>query len=472
MRKTIFILAVAVALTMTFVATAFADHSPDFYVSWNAAGPNTGTGSPHGNYQKNTVKCSVCHAVHRAAVVGMKGSDAAWAGQAATGPDTELLLRSTVHDACNYCHIQTAVGGVRIYNGNVDNVGNWVNSGYGHGNSCTDCHAVHGADTFKGAMITKDLKWDQYKGGGMLTGNPVGGSQMTANAAGPEHTFTNPDTGVAAQSTMQDEIFLAGTDMGGTSTHVAADNIPMFLGDTVLNVVNGTNLNVGDGYTNAHEAQGSAFCTQCHQNFSASSETVVNVDNEMALFSTWAGTYPGAWVSASAGLYTSKNHPMKPVTAGTWTKTYAVYSGTVAWADATYCRSCHDAGEVNANQNHAAGYVVENSYPHATPGYLDFMTAAPTNWGSTNLASEIGAATTGNAVKGAPGNKDSYADGAVATTPSGYPSSRWTITQFADVSGLDNYGSWYANGGTTKVWNDGSCLKCHATATAGVGKTF
>lgn len=498
MKRTVLVAVLVVALTFAFAASAFADHSPDFYVQWNAAGANAGTdGSPHSGYTVTTVKCAVCHAVHRAAVPGQAGMDAAWGGSATTpgtaaGSSTQLLLRSSVAEACNYCHISTAIGGVRIYNGNVSNVGNWVNSGYGHGNGCTDCHAVHGANTFGGAMSAKILRWDQYKGGGMLTGAaPLGGSEIPAQPAGAEHSFVNPATGNTQASTMQDEIFIAGSASGyvtGNSARVAADNVPMFLdpAGTPLSAVNGTNLNTAAGYTNAHEAQGSAFCTQCHMNFSNRSETVVNIDNEMALFQGWAagtngGLTPyGSWASAS-DIYTSKNHPMRPLTTS-WAGHGGTTSATqVAWEDATYCRSCHDAGEVMATENRPAGYVVENSYPHATPGYLDFMTAA-TNAVASYPVNMIGAAVTGNRATGAAGNKDSYADNVQAATPVSFanqsgvtmPTDRWTITLPADVAGIQNYGSFYSNGGTTKVWNDGSCLKCHVNGTQseGVGKTF
>ena len=478
MKRTLLVMVLVAALTFAFAASAFADHSPDFYVAWTSGAYNTGTGSPHGNYSLNTVKCAVCHAVHRAASAGMAGKDAAWGNPTgttpvpATGP-TQLMLRSDVADACNYCHINTGIGGVRLYNGNVGNIGNWVNSGYGHGNGCTDCHAVHGADTFKGAMITKDLRWDQYKGTNsvgaanvMLVGDPT----LGVNAAGPEHNFVNPDTGNTQASTMQDEIFIAGASSGyvtPNSGRVDPSNIPMFDGNgTPLDVVMGTNLNTAAGYTNAHEAQGSAFCTQCHQNFSASSDTTINVDNEYALFGGWANLTSGAWLTATGGTFTFKNHPMKPNSGAAWSGHGATFSGQVAWMDSTYCRSCHDAGEVNANQNHPAGYVVENSYPHATPGYLDFMTAST----SADVSGAYPLPLV-NSTAGAAGNKDSYADGADLTnlTPNGWPT-RYTITQPADPAGIQNYGSWTASSG--KVWNDGSCLKCHRSGTSGVGFTF
>ena len=81
MKKVLFVVALAVALTFALTATAFADHSPTFYVEWNADSTftgyvaefgNLGTGGPHANYLEGTEKCAVCHSVHRAPVYGIK----------------------------------------------------------------------------------------------------------------------------------------------------------------------------------------------------------------------------------------------------------------------------------------------------------------------------------------------------------------------------------------------------------------
>ncbi len=75
---------------------------------------------------------------------------------------SRCLLRSSVADSCKYCHIDTAIGGVRLWNGNSLNWGDPgpFSGGYAHNHtSCTECHAVHGAETYKGAAAGKILKY-------------------------------------------------------------------------------------------------------------------------------------------------------------------------------------------------------------------------------------------------------------------------------------------------------------------------
>ncbi|MHB9003613.1 MAG: hypothetical protein ACYC6C_06055, partial [Coriobacteriia bacterium] len=57
------------------------------YLDWADAPQPANGSSPHGGYTTATTKCKVCHAVHEAQMGG------------------EVLLRSTIADACNYCHV-------------------------------------------------------------------------------------------------------------------------------------------------------------------------------------------------------------------------------------------------------------------------------------------------------------------------------------------------------------------------------
>jgi len=89
MKKSLFVLVLATALVFAFSGVAFAKYAgyaynnpiipagsteattnpAPGYLSWDGAmaiNP-TQTGSPHGGYTANTVKCAVCHSVHRAA---------------------------------------------------------------------------------------------------------------------------------------------------------------------------------------------------------------------------------------------------------------------------------------------------------------------------------------------------------------------------------------------------------------------
>lgn len=109
----------------------------------------TGT-TPHGGYSSTSDNCKTCHAVH-----------------AATGGG-EVLLRSTVANACNYCHITTSISTKHPYGNNAANYTNdyrWNHSSIGYDgienagakasfvneetSTCTNCHSVHGANAIQ-----------------------------------------------------------------------------------------------------------------------------------------------------------------------------------------------------------------------------------------------------------------------------------------------------------------------------------
>lgn len=138
------ILFAAVAcLVLAFAVPAIAATGGAPYVTWGSVSglPGQGT-SPHGGYSTSTVKCRVCHAVHNAGAGG------------------ELLLRSTVADACNYCHVGGAGGYTQVYGGNPANYsGTDFNNAHNsyqvasveQGVQCTYCHQVHAADSVMSA---------------------------------------------------------------------------------------------------------------------------------------------------------------------------------------------------------------------------------------------------------------------------------------------------------------------------------
>lgn len=204
LRPPVFLVACAlVAATVMLTAqTAFGAAGGPSFTTWSSLAGNAGTGGPHSNYQATTTKCSVCHSVHNAP----------------TSPTAELLLRTSAADACTYCHVDTNIGGLQIYGGlnsqyTVDDV-------YGHNGSnnarCVDCHSVHGAGTFKGAVARKILK----RGGA------------------PDNTWGNVQLEAAAAY---------------------------------------ASLNAGDLYngTASVQAQVSAFCTECHKVWASASEQTI-----------------------------------------------------------------------------------------------------------------------------------------------------------------------------------------------------
>lgn len=147
MKKTI-ILSLAVVLVLAFAATAYAS-TTSTYVAWSSLAPNNNPATPHKGYTSATNKCSVCHAVHKASNTG------------------QILLRSSAGDSCTYCHVNTVTGaGILtywIYNGNTSAYSNDTTyasfgGGVAHNIGCSDCHAVHGAQTLDGNRTDKILK--------------------------------------------------------------------------------------------------------------------------------------------------------------------------------------------------------------------------------------------------------------------------------------------------------------------------
>ncbi|MGB4440617.1 MAG: hypothetical protein WBJ62_00115 [Coriobacteriia bacterium] len=139
-KRIAFVLGLTCLSVLLFASTAFAlaGAGSNYTGADNTMDPyalNT-AGTPHMGYATTTVKCAVCHAVHRGPVAG------------------EVLLRGTVANACEFCHIQANVSTIKVYdstatNYTTDTVFNHSSEGAA-GVECVDCHAVHGA----GAIAT------------------------------------------------------------------------------------------------------------------------------------------------------------------------------------------------------------------------------------------------------------------------------------------------------------------------------
>lgn len=267
MKKTI-VLALAIVLLFAFAATAYATTASG-YVAWSSAAPNNAPATPHKGYASNTNKCAVCHAVHKASDTG------------------QVLLRSTVADACTYCHIDTATGtGIVpffIYNGNVaaysaDTTYAPFGGGVAHNTGCSNCHSVHGAYTLDGSRSAKILKdWDYAPWGR------------------PNSTFVLAKWGSAAA--------------------ISSD----------------ANQN----------SQVTAWCSGCHPYFVEAYESTITY---------YSGFGVGGTASRTGSTLTSiKSHIMTDLAGGYTNGVANIASGTdVAWAPSVYCRSCHDAGSTDA----------------------------------------------------------------------------------------------------------------------------
>lgn len=161
-KKIAFVLVLTCLAVVLSAGVAFGDYTDGDGYAVNAAG------TPHTGYATTTVKCAVCHAVHRGPVGG------------------EVLLRGTVANACEFCHIQANVSSVKVYDSVVANYTTDTennHSSVGGISECVDCHAVHGAGaistTLAGDINTKILKTNAGSGGGGNAGVPVAWSFAT-----------------------------------------------------------------------------------------------------------------------------------------------------------------------------------------------------------------------------------------------------------------------------------------------------
>mgnify|MGYP001062653352 FL=1 len=350
MKKTLFVMALAMVLVFAFSGVAMAKIT-NGYVTWDEANDDLdGTpATPHIGYTAATEKCAVCHSVHNAPVGGTSWTNAAdptenWT---ARSEDTQMLLRSNVANACIYCHITTNIGGTQLYNATeaiwtapgsivpTDTVGAFIENAAHNRNSanCVNCHAVHGANTFQGPAESKILKMP-----------------TTAN--------------------IQDEILGASTDYtldGGLYVDLAAAQA-----DTT---------SLGKDY------QVTVFCAQCHQNFSRASEAVLNLDGDNVYGD--AGYVDGDTTNANRQY---KSHPMKAAEASF----VAAGDGTTAqaaWVASTTCRSCHDAGNTDEGV-----VVTDNNFPHYTAGAYNFVLVSE-NSGTAATASGLNHGSDGMCLK-------------------------------------------------------------------------
>jgi hypothetical protein len=277
--------------------------------------------------------------------------------------------------ACGYCHATTgtSVNGRPVYDGNISaGSGGSANTGHAIGTNCNECHTnVHGANADDSvASLAGFLLKNQT--------NTVGaGAVVTTNMIGAINVI---DTNAVAQG------FTSGDALGGTPA-----------------VYSGTNN------TTLKEQAVGVFCAECHNgayatvgagattNIAGSSATVAYSGHRIAAAATsnWNATGTGA-----AGAMSS-----------------SAFTGTIAWAAATNCKSCHDATDTYGNVG----------FPHS--------------WGGTKMWL-MSAANAG-------GPKTALAYGTAV-------------------------GSGYSVGNSQPQLTDGVCLKCHVASgnTAGVGITF
>lgn len=286
MKKTMLVMALAAVLVLAFAGSAFAYTPTPVYIAWDGTGVNSA--GPHADYQTTTEKCAVCHSVHIAPAAGYAGSTGgvAWT---ATAP-TQLLLRGTAADSCKFCHIDTAVGGVQLYGGATGVYGTWTGPGHkgSGGSACTNCHAVHGANTFKGANTSKILRLS------------ASGTRV-------------PQVGVIASG--------ADTDT------------PLF--DSLASATN----------SNLKYEQQVVFCSECHGVFSRSADTTqASGFKGHSFVASLAGTFS----AAQGGNAVEYDAAGGTVLSSRTVNSGATFSGAeVAATASSSCRACHTAGGVD-----------------------------------------------------------------------------------------------------------------------------
>ena len=259
--------------------------------------------SPHGNYTTTTVKCVVCHAVHYAAPGGTPVD-----GNAQVA---DTLLRMRADQACVYCHATAgeAVNGRPVYNGlgaaiingpgGSSTPGN-QNVGHYSGTNCSICHTnVHGA----GADNTV----------ASLNGYLLNLFTTTGANGDPAATTNN----------MREAIDLLNSK---AQTAGFGNALP-----------NSTGYYTNTNNSTAREQAVGVFCAECHNGAYATGEA-------------------GASTSLRSGATTLQftGHRIAASATTNWNSTGAISSGSrtigsVAWAAAAACKSCHDATDDYGN---------------------------------------------------------------------------------------------------------------------------
>jgi hypothetical protein len=158
------------AVLVVAVASAASAATGSTYAAWTIGGGNAASlPTPHKDFRLTTVKCAVCHAIHKAELGG------------------EILLRDTVANACSYCHIQTATGVTQLYGGQTAYYTN-SNDQFAHNtgaSNCSDCHSTHGANTVSNAALSSKILRNEV-------GPTYRAYQATILAAGGYDVTTSP----------------------------------------------------------------------------------------------------------------------------------------------------------------------------------------------------------------------------------------------------------------------------------------
>lgn len=241
MKKSAFVVLLVGVFVLAIAATALANTTSG-YIAWNSAAPNNTPPTPHKGYALTTTKCIVCHAAHKA------------------DSDGEILLADTVANACVFCHIGTGPSSVKVYNS--DSALYTSGNDQAHNNACSQCHAVHGANTI---TQTTDLGLNQK----ILRTDT--GTDQTSPALPGSFSMAAGATdraGVVSGFCTQCHPYYTGTYAVSTTTgdityNSAAYNSHIMTSDFALyGPANGGNAAANVNAKVAYAS--SAYCTSCH----------------------------------------------------------------------------------------------------------------------------------------------------------------------------------------------------------------
>ena len=376
----------------------------------------TATNASWGNGDVSTPQDLTSDAPLEVDGVATRLTDPPSAATGAVKPDAPAA--NETQDSCLYCHVDTALGGKQVYAGKRQYIvstpgvpGSEWDNGFGHNRECTLCHAAHvtpnAIGTFQGPAKPKVLRVLPNASG--ADGAPEGyawqDELIVIGSVGKASLLDSTIPGMAewaARQTVDDLV-------------VDALNVPLF--PNAADAIAGTNVRPG---ASVFDAQVSAFCTFCHASYGYASEETLNPDGANLL---------------SGDSY--RSHPLKAVDGGFEAagKSASVPS-QVAFADASTCRSCHDAGA-----RHATGLIIQ-SFPHFTPGYYRFLKSGARAGASMTNAPPI------------PESLDADDAGRISVAQA------W----IEDASNFD----------AAQTVADGQCLKCHVSGSGleGVGHTY
>jgi hypothetical protein len=350
MKKTLIVAALAAVMLFAFASSAFANwggwtgsslydtapgaprHSTS-YLLWDDVVDDGDNNTPHKGYTNSSTLCAVCHSVHYAPVfegqVPTNTVTGAWAPSGANGGSTysdaasyiaanpggyptqaQMLLRSGAGTACNYCHVDSSIGGKVVYAGQSDIFGYAQNftSSYAHNwhdAGCNDCHSVHGANTYDGALTSAILN-------------------RQPRSRDPQR------------------------EVIGAITSSNTDVAPLYA--TLADAYAGTDRDI----------QTTAFCSSCHYVYNTSSAQAIKERGGTAVFTKH---HPMADAltsrSAAAGAAKGANDITDEIQ---W-----------AWTGSNTCRSCHSAGLDGSDANSGLTGYTDQSFPHYTKGNYRFL---------------------------------------------------------------------------------------------------